>query len=53
LDVSHVGFYESLIDQVSDPEDLACVVHTAKMFYKLYGDIFRDLGDRFLTKEST
>lgn len=51
LDVSHVGFYESLINQLTDPDDLACVVHCAKMFYRLYGDIFRDLGNRFLTKE--
>ncbi len=48
LDVSHVGFYESLINQISDPADLQCVIHSAKMFYKLYGDIFRDLGERFL-----
>lgn len=53
LDVSHVGFYESLIDQITEPEDVACVIHTAKVFYQLYGDIFRDLGERFLTKEST
>lgn len=51
LDVSHVGFYESLVNQLTDPDDLACVVHCAKMFYRLYGDIFRDLGNRFLTKE--
>jgi pyrroloquinoline quinone (PQQ) biosynthesis protein C len=51
LDVSHVGFYESLVDQLDDPADLAAVIHCAKMFYKLYGDIFRDLGNRFLPKE--
>lgn len=48
LDVSHVDFYESLINRVTDPADQACLIHSAKMFYKLYGDIFRDLGDRFI-----
>lgn len=48
LDVGHMGFYESLIDRITDPDDQDCLIHSAKMFYKLYGDIFRDLGQRFL-----
>jgi len=48
LDVSHVDFYESLINKIEDPADQACLIHCAKIFYKLYGDIFRDLGNRFL-----
>ncbi|MDD2916141.1 MAG: iron-containing redox enzyme family protein [Gallionella sp.] len=48
LDISHVDFYESLINRVTDPADQACLIHCAKMFYKLYGDIFRDLGGRFI-----
>lgn len=48
LDISHVDFYESLVNRVTDPADQACLIHSAKMFYKLYGDIFRDLGNRFI-----
>ncbi|MDP1995599.1 MAG: iron-containing redox enzyme family protein [Gallionella sp.] len=48
LDVGHVDFYESLINRITDPADQACLIHSARMFYKLYGDIFRDLGDRFI-----
>lgn len=48
LDVSHVDFYESLINRITDPADQACLTHCARMFYKLYGDIFRDLGNRFI-----
>lgn len=48
LDVSHVDFYESLINRITDPADQACLAHCARMFYKLYSDIFRDLGDRFI-----
>lgn len=46
LDISHVSFYESLMNQVTDAKDQAMVIHTAKMFYKLYGDVFRDVAAR-------
>lgn len=48
LDISHMDFYKSLINRVEDPDDQACLIHCAKIFYKLYGDIFRDLAQRFL-----
>jgi pyrroloquinoline quinone (PQQ) biosynthesis protein C len=44
LDISHVSFYESLMNQVTDAKDQAMVIHAAKMFYKLYGDVFRDVA---------
>ncbi len=43
LDVGHVGFYEGLMNRVEQPEDQQAVVHAARVFYKLYGDIFRSL----------
>ncbi len=43
LDVSHVDFYEKLMNQLDDEADKAAVVHCARMMYKLYGDIFRSL----------
>jgi pyrroloquinoline quinone (PQQ) biosynthesis protein C len=46
LDISHVAFYESLMNQISNPNDQAIVIHAAKNFYKLYGDIFRDIEAR-------
>jgi pyrroloquinoline quinone (PQQ) biosynthesis protein C len=46
LDISHVSFYESLMNQVTDANDQAMVIHAAKMFYKLYGDVFRDVAAR-------
>ena len=52
LDLEHVDFYESLINKIEDADDQACLIHAAKMFYKLYGDIFRDLGERFLNGAS-
>lgn len=46
LDISHVSFYESLVNQITDKKDQAIVIHAAKMFYKLYGDVFRDVAAR-------
>jgi hypothetical protein len=43
LDVSHMEFYQSLVNRLEQPAHQRFVVHTAKVFYKLYGDIFRDL----------
>ena len=48
LDVGHTDFYAKLVDRIDDPADRACLVHSAKVFYKLYGDIFRELAARFL-----
>ncbi len=49
LDISHVAFYESLMNQITNPEDQAIVIHAAKNFYKLYGDIFRDIEARTMS----
>ncbi|HEY0562878.1 MAG TPA: iron-containing redox enzyme family protein [Methylophilus sp.] len=46
LDISHVTFYESLMNQITKPEDQAMVIHAAKRFYHLYGNIFKDIETR-------
>ena len=43
LDVEHTGFFEGLMNRLDDPADQAAVVHAARRFYKLYGDVFRNL----------
>jgi len=43
LDISHVDFYEKLMNRLQDADDKAAVAHCARMFYRLYGDIFRGL----------
>jgi pyrroloquinoline quinone (PQQ) biosynthesis protein C len=45
LDIEHVGFFEGLMDKLEDPDDQRAVIHAAKRFYKLYGDIFRSLRE--------
>lgn len=41
LDVGHTRFFATLVDRLDDPEDRATLVHCARVFYKLYGDVFR------------
>lgn len=44
LDQDHIKFYENLMNKIDDPADQAVIVHAAKRFYRLYGDIFRTLN---------
>lgn len=43
LDVQHTSDYAALVDRLDDPDDRDAVVHGARIFYRLYGDVFRDL----------
>jgi hypothetical protein len=43
LDIEHVGFFEGLMDRLDDASDQEAVIHAARRFYVLYGDIFRTL----------
>ncbi len=43
LDISHMEFFEGLVNRLESAEDQQFIIHTAKVFYKLYGDIFRSL----------
>jgi pyrroloquinoline quinone (PQQ) biosynthesis protein C len=43
LDQKHVGHFDALIDWLDDTADRAAVIHAARMFYRLYGDVFRAL----------
>lgn len=40
LDIEHVKFFESLMDRIEDEEDQQVILHCARMFYRLYGDIY-------------
>lgn len=43
LDQEHVKFFQGLMDRIDDPSAKQQIVHSARMFYRLYGDIFRSL----------
>jgi hypothetical protein len=36
-------YFAQLLDGLTEPQDQADVVHAAKMFYRLYDDVFRSL----------
>lgn len=43
LDVSHMDHFRKVVNRIEGEEDRRFVIHTARRFYKLYGDIFREL----------
>jgi pyrroloquinoline quinone (PQQ) biosynthesis protein C len=43
LDQEHVAHFQLLMDRVQDPGDQADIVHAARVFFRLYGDVFRSL----------
>ena len=43
LDQEHIVFFEGLMNKITDPAEQQMIIHSANMFYRLYGDIFREL----------
>lgn len=43
LDQDHVKFFEGLMNRITDPQEQQLITHSARMFYRLYGDIFHSL----------
>ncbi|MBL4571758.1 MAG: iron-containing redox enzyme family protein [Gammaproteobacteria bacterium] len=44
LDQDHVAFFKDIMNRIKDKEDQAIIVHSCRMFYQLYGNIFRTLS---------
>ena len=43
LDQAHTASFALLMDQIEEVEDRQAIVHAARAFYRLYGDVFRSL----------
>jgi pyrroloquinoline quinone (PQQ) biosynthesis protein C len=43
LDQEHTAHFELLMDRIEDSADQAAILHCARMFFRLYGDVFRGL----------
>ncbi|QKO22624.1 TenA family transcriptional regulator [Rhodoferax sp. BAB1] len=43
LDQEHTAHFALLMDEITDAADQAAIVHAARAFYRLYGDVFRAL----------
>lgn len=48
LDQNHVAFFETTVNGIEDPFAQTVIVDAARVFYRLYGDVFRGLraGER-------
>ncbi len=44
LDIEHVKFFEDLMNRLNEQGDQDQIIHSARVFYRLYGDIFRSLN---------
>ena len=43
LDREHTAHFEDLMNRIEDPRDQADIVHAARAFFRLYGEVFRSL----------
>jgi pyrroloquinoline quinone (PQQ) biosynthesis protein C len=43
IDVGHVALFEGLMNRLTEGDDRAAVIHRTRVFYRLYGDVFRCL----------
>jgi len=43
LDIEHIEFFKNLMNRLDAAEDQEAVVHTARVIYRLYGDMFRSV----------
>lgn len=50
LDLEHMVFFEKLMNGLTEQKDQDDIVHAAKMFFTLYGNIFRSIEQQPLTQ---
>ena len=43
LDIEHMGHFENLVNKLDNPLDRQAVEDSAKVFFRLYGDVFRSI----------
>jgi len=43
VDQKHIGDYERIVNRLDTDEDRAAVIHAARVFFRLYADVFRQL----------
>lgn len=44
LDQEHVEFFRSIVDRIDDLQEQELIIHSANMFYRLYGNVYRELA---------
>ncbi|MFE8070244.1 iron-containing redox enzyme family protein [Marinobacteraceae bacterium S3BR75-40.1] len=51
LDLEHFKFFQNLMDDVTDPDDQAAIIHSAQVVYRLYGDMLHQIPLKQTTGE--
>ncbi len=46
LDLSHMVFFQNLVNRIDDEDDRRAIVHMARAMYRLFGDVFRSIPHR-------
>ncbi|MBS1190400.1 MAG: long-chain acyl-CoA synthetase [Rhodocyclaceae bacterium] len=46
LDIEHMGHFEKVVNRIEGEANLECVVHCAKVFFRLYGNVLRGIDLR-------
>lgn len=44
LDQEHVKFFQGLMNRIDDQDEQQVIVHHAQVFYRLFGDVLRDVA---------
>lgn len=44
LDIEHMGHFEKIVNRLAGPVDRASLIHSAKVFFRLYGNVLRGIG---------
>lgn len=45
LDIEHIGDFANLVNRLESPADRQCVEDSAKIFFRLYGNVLRSVTD--------
>ncbi len=52
LDQQHTAHFAMLMDDIREPADQQAIVHAARMFYRLYGEVFQSLPQPVALQEA-
>ncbi|WP_246239924.1 TenA family transcriptional regulator [Pseudoalteromonas caenipelagi] len=43
LDIEHIDFFKGLMNKIDCQQERQLIIHSARCFYRLYGDVFRSI----------
>lgn len=52
LDTKHMAFFEKTMNRITDPQDQEDIIHTAKIIFGLFADMFRSIPHSQPAKEA-